>query len=136
MAKEKRIARRQPLRYGAWIGVTDAKPRPCLVSDISQSGARLDLGSNNADVPGHFVLMLSRNGAARRYCTVMWRRGTEMGVKFARSLADAEKATLVPQPNADAQAAEQASAEGAQPAQAAAPAPAAEAAKPEPATTA
>jgi hypothetical protein len=67
------------------------------VSDISQSGARLDVGSSN-DCPDHFVLMLSKNGAARRFCAVMWRRGTEMGVKFARTLADAQK--MVPSANA------------------------------------
>ena len=97
MAKEQRIARRQPLRYGAWIALGPEKLRPCLVSDISQSGARLDVGSSN-DLPDHYVLLLSKNGAARRFCAVMWRRGTEMGVKFARTLADAEK--LVPKPDA------------------------------------
>jgi hypothetical protein len=116
MAKEKRIAKRQPLRYGAWIALGPEKLRPCLVSDISQSGARLDVGSSN-DAPDVFVLMLSKNGAARRFCAVMWRRGTEMGVKFARTLADAEK--LVPKPNAPEQGAPRATPEKAPAAEAA-----------------
>ncbi len=94
MAYEKRITRRQPLRYSAWIAVPKGNPRNCVVSDVSETGARLAV-SNNASVPDNFVLMLSRNGAARRYCSVVWRRDAEIGVKFARSLADAEKASLV-----------------------------------------
>ena len=57
--------------------------------------------------------MLSSNGAARRFCRVVWREPRQVGVKFTRSLADAANAapadaanaTLVPQADADAAAA-------------------------------
>src|SRR5664280_2289628 len=102
MISEKRQARRQPLRYTAWIALTADQRHGCVVSDVSDSGARIDVQDSKL-IPDHFVLMLSSNGAARRFCRVMWRKPTQMGVKFERSLADAANATLTPK--ADAQAA-------------------------------
>jgi hypothetical protein len=52
-------------------------------------------------IPDHFVLMLSSNGAARRFCRVMWRKPTQVGVKFERSLADAADASRAPKSGAD-----------------------------------
>ena len=104
MIKEKRRARRQTLRYTAWLAVTAEQRIGCVVSDVSETGARIDVQDSKV-IPDHFVLMLSSSGAARRYCRVMWRKPTQIGVKFERSLADATKATLAPQADADAQAA-------------------------------
>ncbi len=102
MIKEKRRARRQPLRYTAWIAVTANQRLGCVVSDVSDSGARIDVQDAKA-IPGHFVLLLSSNGAARRFCRVVWRKPTQIGVKFERSLAEAAEASQTPK--ADAQAA-------------------------------
>ncbi len=104
MIREKRQSRRQPLRYTAWLAVTAEQRVGCVVADVSDTGARIDVQDSKV-IPDHFVLMLSSSGAARRYCRVMWRKPTQMGVKFERSLADATKATLAPQADADAQAA-------------------------------
>jgi hypothetical protein len=57
---------------------------------------------DSTTIPDHFVLMLSSNGAARRFCRVMWRKPTQVGVKFERSLADAANATLAPKADASA----------------------------------
>jgi len=103
MIKEKRQARRQPLRYTAWVALTADQRHGCVVSDVSQSGARIDVQDSKV-IPDHFVLMLSSNGAARRYCRVMWRKPTQIGVQFTRTLADAASATLAPKPDADASA--------------------------------
>lgn len=105
MINEKRSARRQTLRYTAWLAVTAEQRIGCVVSDVSETGARIDVQDAKI-IPDHFVLMLSSSGAARRICRVVWRKPTQMGVKFERSLADAAKATLAPQ--ADAQAAQDA----------------------------
>ena len=63
--------------------------------------------ASTCKIPTRFPTSLSRllssNGAARRFCRVVWRKPTQMGVKFERSLADAANATLTPK--ADAQAA-------------------------------
>jgi hypothetical protein len=101
MIKEKRQARRQPLRYTAWVAVTAEQRLGCVVSDISDTGARIDV-QDSTTIPDHFVLLLSSNGAARRFCRVVWRKPTQMGVKFERSLADAANATLAPKADADA----------------------------------
>src|ERR1019366_3930684 len=100
MIKEKRQARRQPLRYTAWVAVTAEQRLGCVVSDISGTGARIDV-QDSTTIPDHFVLLLSSNGAARRFCRVVWRKPTQMGVKFERSLADAANATLAPKADAD-----------------------------------
>jgi hypothetical protein len=101
MIKEKRLARRQPLRYTAWVAVTAEQRLGCVVSDISDTGARIDVQDSNV-IPDQFVLLLSSNGAARRFCRVVWRKPTQMGVKFERSLADAASATLTPKTDAQA----------------------------------
>jgi hypothetical protein len=107
MIKEKRSARRQPLRYTARVAVTADKRLGCVISDVSDTGARIDVQDSKI-IPDHFVLMLSSSGAARRNCRVVWRKPSQLGVKFERSLADAAKATLAPQADADAQAAQDA----------------------------
>jgi hypothetical protein len=104
MIKEKRQARRQPLRYTAWVALTADQRHGCVVSDVSDTGACIDV-QDSTTIPDHFVLMLSSNGAARRFCRVMWRKPTQVGVKFERSLADAANATLAPKADADAPAA-------------------------------
>jgi hypothetical protein len=104
MISEKRQARRQPLRYTAWIALTADQRHGCVVSDVSDSGARIDVQDSKV-IPDHFVLMLSSNGAARRFCRVMWRKPTQIGVQFARSLTDAAKTTQAPKSDADVPAA-------------------------------
>jgi hypothetical protein len=104
MTKEKRQARRQPLRYTAWVALAVDQRYGCVVSDVSDTGARIDV-QDSKTIPDHFVLMLSSNGAARRFCRVVWRKPTQVGVKFERSLADAANATLAPKPDAHAPAA-------------------------------
>jgi hypothetical protein len=63
MVREKRIARRQRLRYTAWVALTANQRLGCVVSDVSDTGARIDVQDSKA-IPDHFVLMLSSNGAA------------------------------------------------------------------------
>ena len=99
MIKEKRTARRQPMRHSAWVATTPKQRFGCLVSDVSDTGARIEVNDSTA-VPDIFVLMLSSNGAARRIYRVVWRKLTHMGVKFERSLAAAANATLAPKVDA------------------------------------
>jgi len=88
MPREKRKNRRQPLRYTAWIALSPTERHGCVVSDVSDSGARIDVQDAKV-LPDHFVLMLTSTGSARRFCRVMWRKPMQVGVKFARTLADA-----------------------------------------------
>lgn len=79
------------------------KRQGCLLSDISETGARIDIDEAEA-VPERFLLWLSANGSARRICRVVWRKPHQIGVKFELRLAAADRASLVPRLIADSDA--------------------------------
>jgi hypothetical protein len=99
---EKRKAKRQPLRYTAWVALSAKDRHGCVVSDVSDSGARVDVQDSKI-LPDHFVLLLTSSGAARRYCRVMWRKPTQVGVKFDHSLADAAAPLKAPGSSGEAE---------------------------------
>jgi hypothetical protein len=90
MRGDNRKAMRRPLRYSAWMAFDNEKPHGCVLSDISDSGARLDVEDVNS-VPERFMLLLSGTGAARRSCRVIWRGDAQIGVAFEKPVADAGK---------------------------------------------
>ena len=55
-------------------------PRDCLVTDISDGGARLH--AEGIVVPDQFVLSLTGSQDMWRDCRVVWRLGCEIGVEF------------------------------------------------------
>ena len=58
-------------------------PRPCMVTNLSDSGARL---YSESDMPEAFVLLITGDGLKlRRECRVVWRLGYELGVEFVES---------------------------------------------------
>lgn len=52
----------------------------CMLLDISEGGARLDVGA--LPVPKLFMLILTPNGTVRRACLRVWRRGPLLGAHF------------------------------------------------------
>lgn len=99
MRNDKRKSRRKPIRYVAWLTVASDEPEACLLSDMSETGARIDV--DKADrVPQKFVLLLSANGAARRACRVVWRKPHQIGVRFDLSAGTGRDAALVPEASA------------------------------------
>jgi hypothetical protein len=82
MVVELRRKPRRQFHYNANI-LTDGKSpaRTCAIADISETGARLLLESDS-ELPDRFILLLSRNGDARRKCRVVWRDGLVVGVEF------------------------------------------------------
>ena len=59
-----------------------ALPRDCMVTDISEKGARL---FSEVEMPEQFTLSLSGEGNSIRHeCRVVWRLGGELGVEFIR----------------------------------------------------
>lgn len=55
-------------------------PRDCLVTDLSDRGARL---YSEVDMPETFTLSMTGEGEhMRRECRVVWRLGGELGVEF------------------------------------------------------
>jgi hypothetical protein len=91
MINDKRKDLRRPMQYTAWVALADSKtPQGCVLSDISESGARLDI-ENAESVPDDFVLLLSRRGVPKRKCRVIWRTEHQLGVTFDRTLPARDK---------------------------------------------
>ena len=109
MDKDNRKDRRRPMRYTAWVALGPKQLHRCVVSDISESGARIVV-EDSSQIPNCFFLFLSPTGAARRACRVVWRNGVQFGIKFEASLAEAEAAaqrsTKTPAEEAESSAAE------------------------------
>jgi hypothetical protein len=81
MLNDKRKGIRRPMRYTAWIAQKGKPLYGCVVSDVSEKGARLDVESTDS-LPDEFMLFLSRLGTPRRKCHVAWRSPTQLGVEF------------------------------------------------------
>ena len=80
-ATKKREARRS-LHKAGWITFDGGfAARPCVVQDMSASGAKITVDDSNA-LPGRLRLAFSRDARTGRYCEVVWRRGKSAGVKF------------------------------------------------------
>jgi len=77
--------RRKPRRnfhYNASVLLDGTSPpRPCAISDISDTGARIMLQAE-CELPERFILLLTRSGEARRHCRLVWRDGLAAGVSF------------------------------------------------------
>ena len=77
--------RRKPRRnfhYNASVLLDGTSPpRPCAISDISDTGARIMLQAE-CELPERFILLLTRSGEARRHCRLVWRDGLSAGVEF------------------------------------------------------
>ena len=83
-ARELRRARRQPRRNAAWIGLASGGMHiPCVLWDISDTGARLAAPRTNF-LPPAFDLLLSKDGESRRVCRVVWRNEGYLGVQFVK----------------------------------------------------
>lgn len=105
MDKDKRKFRRRPIRYTAWVTLGPDELHGCVLSDVSDSGARLEV-EDSRKVPDRFVLLLSSKDTTRRNCRVIWREPTQLGVEYEPSLPGAENTTLVPAFDADRKASE------------------------------
>lgn len=81
MTRERRKAKRRIInRVAQYYSGLGALPRTCLITDISDGGARL---FTDADMPETFTLSVSAEGGeTRRACRVVWRLGGEVGVSF------------------------------------------------------
>ena len=80
-ATKKREARRS-LHQSGWITFDGGfAARPCVVQDMSASGAKITIEDANS-LPGRLRLAFSRDARTGRNCEVVWRRGKSAGVKF------------------------------------------------------
>ncbi len=100
MIKDKRKALRRSIRYAAWVMLESDTLHDCLLSDISDTGARIDF-EDTKRIPNSFMLLLSSNGLARRKCRVVWRKPQQIGVTFEQRFVESERAQLVAKLDAD-----------------------------------
>jgi hypothetical protein len=79
------------------MGVDGTWRRSCVLLDVSQSGAKLEVeGSPEVLRAREFFLLLSSTGLAFRRCELVWVDGTQVGVKF--TAADKNKKGRAPAP--------------------------------------
>jgi PilZ domain len=70
------------------MGVDGTWGRTCLLLDISDTGARLEVeGSTSALKAKEFFLVLSSTGLAFRRCQLVWVDGSTVGVHFIKKSA-------------------------------------------------
>jgi len=104
MLNNKRKSQRRQIRYTAWLVLEGNQLHGCVLSNASDTGARLDV-EDSTMVPDAFMLLLAGNGSAQRTCRVVWRKPQQVGVTFERPLAKRERATPMPFFDADKTAA-------------------------------
>jgi len=83
MEERRRSVRRRALKGARIVFNHGASSLSCLVRNLSEDGARLELESS-LGVPETFVLYFSE-GETPRECVVAWRREKAIGVRFRGS---------------------------------------------------
>ena len=75
-----RLEHKRPVNL---MGVDGTWRRSCLLQDISDTGAKLEVeGPVNVLQAREFFLLLSSTGLAFRRCELIWINGAEVGVRF------------------------------------------------------
>jgi hypothetical protein len=83
LAGKKREVRKS-LKQSGWITLEGGfAARPCVVEDMSTTGAKITINDPNA-LPAKLRLAFARDARTGRNCEVVWRRGNSVGVKFVR----------------------------------------------------
>ena len=76
---------RKSLQQSGWITMEGGfAARPCVVHNISTSGAKVTIDDDPNALPIKLRLAFSRDASTGRNCEVVWRRGMSIGVKFVR----------------------------------------------------
>jgi hypothetical protein len=84
---ELRRKQRRNFHYNASVLLNGtSSPRPCAISDISATGARIELEAE-CELPERFILLLTPSGDARRHCRLVWHNGLSAGVEFPAQLS-------------------------------------------------
>jgi hypothetical protein len=81
LRRDLRKKKRTPRRQAAWVVLEGGCRIPCVVWDMSDDGARLAAPRAN-ELPDVFALFLTQDGKSRRFCSAVWRKGGQLGVRF------------------------------------------------------
>jgi hypothetical protein len=80
----KKREKRKSMHQSGWITMEGGfAARPCVVHDLSTSGAKVTIDDPGA-LSAKLRLAFSRDARTGRNCEVVWRRGKSIGVKFVR----------------------------------------------------
>jgi hypothetical protein len=101
MGTRDRAHKRKPIQRVAWVVDHAGRQHRCVMSDVSDGGARLELPVGVIPPP-IFILSLAEMGKVHRCCEVRWRRGDAIGVRF---ISPQELDRLIKQARAARQAA-------------------------------
>jgi hypothetical protein len=75
---------RKSLRQPGWITLDGGfAARPCVVQDISSTGAKITVDDPNV-LPAKLRLAFARDARTGRNCEVVWRSGKSVGIRFVR----------------------------------------------------
>ena len=78
--ERRKDARRKVNRMAQFYTELGQLPRTCMVTNLSEAGARL---YSDSEMPPQFILAVSGDGVnMQRECRVVWRLGGELGVEF------------------------------------------------------
>ena len=86
MGSERRTTRRNVNQYARILLSNGSMASFCTMMDVSAGGAKLRL-NDTIEMPQEFILVLSRSGAVRRRCRMVWQRGDVIGVRFITKVA-------------------------------------------------
>src|SRR5262245_6458612 len=84
MADDRRTNFRVPWNLPAVIDPYDGPVSPCMVVDLSNTGAKLS-AVKAATLPDEFALRMTIAIRLFRRCRVVWRTRNEVGVEFVQS---------------------------------------------------
>ncbi len=76
---EKRQSTRRPIVHSIFMATGVCPPVKCQMLDVSESGTRIRVGDPRL-APQEFLILLGKG--LTRWCQVVWRSETEIGVKF------------------------------------------------------
>ena len=83
MAVTKKRDVRRSVKQPGWITLEGGfAARPCIVLDLSTTGAKITLDDPNSVTASRIRLAFTRDARTGRACEVVWRRGKTLGVRF------------------------------------------------------
>ena len=83
MAVTKKRDVRRSVQQPGWITLDGGfAARPCMVLDMSATGAKIVLDDPNSVTGSRIRLAFARDARTGRACEVVWRRGKTLGVRF------------------------------------------------------
>ena len=85
---EKRQSERRPITRTIYLATGVSAPLQCQMLDVSQTGARIRVGDPRT-APQEFLVQIGVG--LTRWCQVIWRSDTELGIKFVEPPASLKK---------------------------------------------